>query len=107
MSQYNWIKGDNPLGRSFIVGMGPNPPMKPHHRNAYGSDSTEGFDDPSAPELDNDRPFKHLLTGALVGGPSESGYEDNINDYQLNEVAIDYNAGLVGTAAFAVTFKNK
>jgi hypothetical protein len=28
------------------------------------------------------------------------GYTDDVNDYVSNEVALDYNAGLVGLAAF-------
>ena len=41
------------------------------------------------------------LIGALVGGPCDAGgsYHDNMADYVCNEVAIDYNAGLVGAAA--------
>jgi hypothetical protein len=46
-------------------------------------------------------PFsRHILYGALVGGPdSKDFWEDNINDYIMNEVAIDYNAGFVGALA--------
>ena len=43
---------------------------------------------------------RHILYGALVGGPNSSDYwEDNIDDYIMNEVAIDYNAGFVGALA--------
>jgi hypothetical protein len=102
LSQYDWIQGDNPHGRSFIVGMGTNPPLRPHHRNAFGHDDTEGFEDPSNPAIDNTLPYAHILHGALVGGPSDEGYVDTINDYRDNEVALDYNAGLVGLAAYAL-----
>jgi endoglucanase len=107
MSQYNWIKGDNPLGRSFIVGMGPNPVMRPHHRNAFGSDTL--FESSDNPQIDNTQPFVHLLHGALAGGPDplEGPYEDNINNYITNEVALDYNTGLVGMAAFTVASAKK
>jgi hypothetical protein len=94
ISQLNYIMGDNPYGRSFVVGFGNNPPQQPHHRNAQGH----------AMEL---LPFEHTITGALVGGPNEEGggvtspgYTDDVNDYVSNEVALDYNAGLVGLAAF-------
>jgi len=106
LSQYDWVKGDNPYGRSFIVGWGTNPPQRPHHRNAFGHDDTQGFDDPSAPEMDNGIAFEQVLWGALVGGPTPAdGYADDMNDYQRNEVALDYNAGLVGSAAFAVALE--
>ena len=42
------------------------------------------------------------MVGALVGGPSSSDfstYNDSVSDYNSNEVAIDYNAALVGAAA--------
>jgi endoglucanase len=100
-TQYAWIKGNNPQSRSFIIGWGTNPPAHPHHRNAYGYEDDVGWD-ADTPALDNTRPYHHLLVGALVGGPNLDGYEDTVNDYVHNEVAIDYNAGLVGTAAFSV-----
>jgi hypothetical protein len=76
--------------------------LRPHHRNAFGHDDTEGFEDPSNPAIDNTLPYAHILHGALVGGPSDEGYVDTINDYRDNEVALDYNAGLVGLAAYAL-----
>ena len=89
--QINYILGDNPRGGSYVVGFGENAPKHPHHRTAHGSwvSMTE------AP------PFsRHILYGALVGGPdSKDFWEDNINDYIMNEVAIDYNAGFVGALA--------
>jgi hypothetical protein len=81
-----------------VIGVGSNAPQNPHHRNS----DTLGV----------------LLTGALVAGPTqraftqgqgvnalvitEPGYEDVTEDYVGNEVALDYNAGLVGLAAFGV-----
>jgi hypothetical protein len=100
-SQYAWVKGNNPQSRSYIIGWGANPPKRPHHRNAYGYDDDEGWD-ADTPKLSDTRDYHHLLVGALVGGPNLEGYQDSVNDYVHNEVAIDYNAGLVGTAAFAV-----
>jgi hypothetical protein len=43
------------------------------------------------------------MIGALVGGPNNSdGYTDNVDDYTMNEVAIDYNASfLLGMAGRA------
>jgi hypothetical protein len=99
VSQLNYIAGDNGYARSFVVGYGNNPPAHPHHRNA-----------------DN---LGVLLSGALVAGPTQRnytqgqganlieittpGYEDDVDDYVGNEVALDYNAGIVGLAAFGVT----
>jgi hypothetical protein len=105
LSPYAWVKGSNSQGRSFIVGWGTNPPRRPHHRNAFGHDDTQGFDDPSDSQMDNGIPFEPVLWGALVGGPTADGYADDMNDYQRNEVAMDYDAGLVGSAAFAVALE--
>ena len=32
--QIDYMLGDNPLGRSYVVGHGNNPPDRPHHRAA-------------------------------------------------------------------------
>ncbi|MFW6238018.1 MAG: glycoside hydrolase family 9 protein [Halanaerobiales bacterium] len=78
-------------GRSFVVGFGEDPPERPHHRTAHSS----WCRDEDVPEE-----HRHTLYGALVGGPDEDGsYEDDISDFQQNEVAIDYNAGFVGALA--------
>lgn len=95
-------------------------PQAAHHRAASGWDTHEeykancGYDDDS-----------YALIGALVGGPAfgahtdqaqmnnfnhnhpTSGhtYIDDLHDYCCNEVAIDYNAGLVGAAAGLYYFK--
>jgi endoglucanase len=89
--QMNYIMGDNPLGRSYIVGYSDNYAKHPHHRAAHGSATNSMFDPPE---------HKHILWGALVGGPGpEDEHVDSTNDYIYNEVAIDYNAGLVGALA--------
>ena len=100
-SQYAWVKGQNPQARSFIVGWGNNPPTRPHHRNAHGYEDDAGWE-ATTPRLSDTRPFRVSLVGGLVGGPNLEGYQDSVNDYVHNEVALDYNAGLVGTAAFAL-----
>ena len=46
---------------------------------------------------------RHLLIGALVGGPSApddgASYVDSRNNYQQNEPALDYNAGFTSALA--------
>lgn len=88
-SQADYALGST--GRSFVVGFGENPPQSPHHRTAHGS----WADSQSIPEK-----HRHVLYGALVGGPDSSdNYTDDISDYVCNEVACDYNAGFVGLMA--------
>lgn len=94
--QMNYIMGDNPLGISYIVGYSDNHVMHPHHRAAHGSPNNSMFNPPE---------HKHTLWGALVGGPGlEDEHVDETNDFIYNEVAIDYNAGLVGALAGHVTY---
>lgn len=90
ISQMQYIMGKNPLNRSYIVGYG-NSAKHPHHRAAHGSATNSMFDPPQ---------HKHILYGALVGGPGASDeHKDSTSDFVYNEVAIDYNAGLVGALA--------
>ena len=88
-SQADYALGST--GRSFVVGFGENSPQSPHHRTAHGS----WADSQTVPEK-----HRHILYGALVGGPDSSdSYTDDIGDYVSNEVACDYNAGFVGLLA--------
>jgi len=93
-SQMDYILGDNPRNSSYVVGFGNNYPKFPHHRAASGR-----YEWQPANEKKGD-PERHLLYGALVGGPdSKDQYMDNIEEYAYSEVAIDYNAGFVGAMA--------
>lgn len=83
--QINFVLGDNPDNRSYVVGFGENSPKNAHHRTAHGS----WKNDLAIPDTN-----RHVLYGALVGGPNEDGsYEDDRGNYINNEVATDYNAG--------------
>ncbi len=97
-TQMDYILGDNPMGYSYEVGF-PSPSQSaqhPHHRAAHGS-LTNSMDDPPQ--------HRHVLWGALVGGPDTTDYHvDETSDYIYNEVAIDYNAGFVGALAGMVTY---
>ena len=92
-SQIDYILGKNPAARSYVVGFGNNPPINPHHRGAHGSWSGD-----IASPVNN----RHILYGALVGGPSsatDTSYTDDRSNYVCNEVALDYNAGFQGAVA--------
>eukprot|EP01132_Coremiostelium_polycephalum_P002741 gene2741-3404_t len=89
--QLDYVIGNNPNKQSFVVGYGPNAPLNPHHRAAHGSTVFKIEDPPNN---------RHILLGALVGGPGpDDSYEDLRSDYKKNEVALDYQAGFVGTIA--------
>ncbi len=99
-SQFDYVLGRNPLGRSFVTGFGHRPPMHPHHRPS----AADGIAEP--------------VPGWLVGGPNPGqqdaedcaaapypskrpalAYIDHACSYASNEVAINWNAPLVYVAA--------
>jgi hypothetical protein len=89
--QIRYMLGENPRQSSYVVGFGNNPPQRAHHRAASG---TTNPGDPA--------PNRHILYGALVGGPSapdDFAYLDDRGNYITNEVALDYNAGFTGALA--------
>ena len=89
--QVDYILGENPAKRSYVIGFGINPPTKPHHRTAHGS----WADNMKVPVES-----RHVLYGALVGGPGkDDAYVDDRSDFVMNEVACDYNAAFTGALA--------
>lgn len=93
--QANYCLGANPDNRSYVVGYGENSPLNVHHRTAHSS-WKNALDTP----VDN----RHILYGALVGGPTSEGvYEDDRQNHINNEVACDYNAGFTGLMAKMVS----
>ncbi|HEY3871853.1 MAG TPA: glycoside hydrolase family 9 protein [Actinocrinis sp.] len=104
MGQMNYLMGDNPADWSYIVGFGSTTPgvgsevggtataaSHPHHGDAQGSLDNNQSDPPTD---------RHILWGALVGGPSATDQPDDVTtDFVLNEVAVDYNAAFVGALA--------
>jgi hypothetical protein len=96
--QMDYVMGDNPFGYSLIVGF-PNAEsaaQHPHHRAAHGS-TTNAMDNP--PE------HKHVLWGALVGGPDGGdNHVDKTSDFVYNEVAVDFNAAMVGALSGYYTY---
>jgi len=75
----NWMTGTNSLSQSFICGVGSKPPTSIHYRTTnYGA-----------------------VPGAVVSGPDDAGNWSNDGaQYKYTEVAIDYNAGVIGAVAF-------
>ncbi|BAZ43629.1 putative endoglucanase [Chondrocystis sp. NIES-4102] len=91
VGQINYILGENPAQRSYLIGYGKNYPRNPHHRTAHGSWSNS-MEEPT----DN----RNLLIGALVGGPDDlEKWEDDRTDWIRNEVGVGYNAGFTGALA--------
>lgn len=88
-SQMEYIMGNNPLNRSYIVGYNENSVKYPHHRACSGLTKCEDPDE-----------HRYVLYGALAGGPDvEDKHNDTTADWIYNEVTIDYNAAFVGACA--------
>lgn len=91
--QMKYILGNNAGSKCFVVGYNKYSAKYPHHRAASGYQGSVSGNATTKQA--------HVLVGALVGGPasSSSAYVDSSEDYNQNEVALDYNASLVGAAA--------
>ena len=88
-SQMDYLLGENPINKCYIVGYNESSVKFPHHRAASGLSKCEDPDE-----------HKYVLYGALVGGPGSSDeHIDVTSDYIYNEVTIDYNAAFVGACA--------
>jgi len=72
------VFGRNFYNRSYITGLGINPPLNPHDRRS-GSDSEK-------------EPWPGYIVG---GGQSATGWKDSQEDYTTNEIAINWQAALV------------
>lgn len=74
-----YLFGRNYYGRSFVTGVGENPPLHPHDRRS-------GADSVFAP-----------WPGYLVGGPQRraTDWKDEQGDYRTNEIAINWNGALI------------
>ena len=94
--QMDYILGKT--GRSFVVGYGTNPPLRPHHASSTCPDKPAVCDWGT---YSGNQENAHVLYGALVGGPKDAydTYEDIRTDFIMNEVATDYNAGFQGALA--------
>ena len=97
-SQMDYILGDNPAGVNYVVGAEDNSPKAVHHRGASGV--FDSADKNAKPEFNI-----FTLYGALAGGPgADDSYIDDRSNYQMNEVALDYNAGFQLCLASLVHF---
>ena len=75
----NYIFGHNPFGRSFVTGLGHDPPRQPHDRRSAADKASQPW------------------PGNLVGGPwpTATDWHDDYEDYKTNEIAINWNGALI------------
>ena len=74
-----YLFGRNPFGRSFVTGVGHQPPLHPHDRRS----GADGIAEP--------------WPGYLVGGPNPKAtdWHDVEEDFRTNEIAINWNGALI------------
>ncbi|MEG8176064.1 glycoside hydrolase family 9 protein, partial [Xanthomonas hortorum pv. gardneri] len=98
-SQLDYILGRNPLGLSFVTGVGQRTPMHIHHRPS----EADGIDAPVPGWLaGGPQPGQQDAKDCKVAYPSKLpalSYLDNACSYASNEVAINWNAPLVYVSA--------
>ena len=100
VASLDYVLGRNPLDRSYVTGFGARPVLQPHHR-FWAAAADDRYPRPPA--------------GALSGGPNSDAarepgpmqgcapqrcWVDDYRAFTVNEVAINWNAPLVWTAAF-------
>jgi len=92
--QTDYILGNNPAKVNYVVGSEENSPKAVHHRGASGVFDSQ--DKAAKPDANI-----YTLWGALAGGPDENDkYIDSRSNYQMTEVALDYNAAFQMNLAF-------
>ncbi|RYG24827.1 glycosyl hydrolase family 5 [bacterium] len=91
LDSLHYLLGRNTFNTSYVSWVGTKWAMKPHHRPS----AADGIDQP--------------WPGLLMGGPNAEGkrppakqWEDNQDNYRMNEIAINWNAPLVFVLAGAL-----
>ncbi|KAL1411829.1 hypothetical protein Q8F55_002797 [Vanrija albida] len=94
--QIDYLLGDNPMARVYVVGQHPNSPQNPHSALAAGGNNINN--------IRNDPPTEaYVLYGAMPGGPLKSDkFWDYRDDWVQTEIALDYNSNLPSIAAFQI-----
>ena len=100
--QMNCILGDNNANVCLVVGWNDVSATSPHHRAASNLTNSSDWHEYNSWDGDYASSGGHILYGALCGGPTSSDfttYQKTAKDATSNEVALDYQVGLVGAAA--------
>ena len=100
--QMNYILGDNNANVCLVAGWNDVSATSPHHRAASNLTNSSDWHEYNSWDGDYASSGGHILYGALCGGPTSSDfttYQKTAKDATSNEVALDYQVGLVGAAA--------
>ena len=101
--QTDMILGKNNANVCLVVGYNDVSATSPHHRAASGLYVGDGWEEWNSWNGDYASvPTSHTLYGALCGGPTSEDFSTfrklDAKDATSNEVALDYQVGLVGAA---------
>lgn len=102
--QIDYVLGNNPEGRSYMVGFGVNPPTQAHHRGAsvpaLSSNSVVSCAMSFVNWFNKNGPNFHELTGAIVGGPDRyDNFDDKRWDSSKTEPCTYINSLAIGVLA--------
>lgn len=100
--QMNYILGDNNANVCLVVGWNDVSATSPHHRAASNLTNSSDWHEYNNWNGDYASTGGHILYGALCGGPTSTDfntYSKSAKEATSNEVALDYQVGLVGAAA--------
>lgn len=100
--QMNYILGDNNANVCLVVGWNDVSATSPHHRAASNLTNSSDWHEYNSWDGDYASSGGHILYGALCGGPTSTDfntYDKSAKEATSNEVALDYQVGLVGAAA--------
>lgn len=100
--QMNYILGDNNANVCLVVGWNDVSATSPHHRAASNLTNSSDWHEYNSWDGDYASSGGHILYGALCGGPTSTDfntYNKSAKEATSNEVALDYQVGLVGAAA--------
>jgi len=100
VASLDYILGRNPLDRSYVTGVGVRPMQHPHHR-FWAAAADARFPAPPGGVLSggpNSAAAKDA--GPMKGCAPQTCWVDDYRAFTVNEVAINWNAPLVWTAAF-------
>ncbi|MCL1903777.1 MAG: glycoside hydrolase family 9 protein [Oscillospiraceae bacterium] len=111
LNQIDYILGANNARQSFVTGFDDKPTgvssetktvKLPHHRNVFLNDLNVNDSIKATLPI----PERNRYFGYMVGGSRTStSFQESIQQYQVSEGGIDYNAGLLGALGYVVSHK--
>ncbi len=100
VASMDYILGRNPLDRSYVTGFGVRPMQHPHHRFWAASADPRYPAPPAGVVSGGPNSAAATAPGPMQGCAPQTCWVDDYRAFTVNEVAINWNAPLVWTAAF-------